>query len=125
MIARLLHLAGIPSLQSEAVVPIKVVNRAMPVFPQQFYAVSVPENQHSNVPVLTVQAESPKGRQLIYTIIQGNNNEEFAVDFNTGKPANDLFGKNNFWKEMRCVFSSSRNFNTSVNVKTKREQLKN
>ncbi|XP_064481302.1 fat-like cadherin-related tumor suppressor homolog isoform X2 [Ornithodoros turicata] len=75
---------GIPSLQSEAVVPIKVVNRAMPVFPQQFYTVSVPENQQPHVPVLTVQADSPKGRQLIYSIVFGNSNEEFAVDFNTG-----------------------------------------
>lgn len=75
---------GTPSLQSEAVVPIKVVNRAMPVFPQQFYTVSIPENHPPHVPVLTVQADSPKGRQLIYTIVSGNVNEEFAVDFNTG-----------------------------------------
>ncbi|KAG0414954.1 hypothetical protein HPB47_007882, partial [Ixodes persulcatus] len=57
---------GIPSLETEAVVPIKVVNRAMPVFPRQFYSVSVPENLPPDVPVITVQADSPKGRQLIY-----------------------------------------------------------
>ncbi|XP_042145867.1 fat-like cadherin-related tumor suppressor homolog isoform X2 [Ixodes scapularis] len=73
---------GIPSLETEAVVPIKVVNRAMPVFPRQFYSVSVPENLPPDVPVITVQADSPKGRQLIYSIVSGNTNEEFAVDFN-------------------------------------------
>lgn len=46
----------------------------------------VPENIELHTPLLVaIQAESPLERKLIYTIIKGNELEEFTVDFNTGK----------------------------------------
>lgn len=57
----------------------------MPVFDKQFYSVSTPEDTplHSPLPV-TIKAESPLGRKLIYSIVAGDPYEEFAVDFSTG-----------------------------------------
>lgn len=75
---------GTPPLSSEALVRIKVVDKSQPVFGQQYYSSSVAENADPLSPVLSVQASSPSGRQLIYSIVSGNEGEEFAVDFNTG-----------------------------------------
>lgn len=58
----------------------------MPVFNKQFYSDTVPENIELHSPLsVAIQAESPLGRKLIYSIVKGNELEEFAVDFNTGK----------------------------------------
>lgn len=58
----------------------------MPVFSKQFYTDSVPENIEHHSPLsIAIQAESPLGRKLIYSIAKGNELEEFAIDFNTGK----------------------------------------
>ncbi len=56
----------------------------MPVFTAQFYAASVSESAEPLAPVLSLQATSPHDRQLIYAIVQGNDAEDFALDFNTG-----------------------------------------
>lgn len=57
----------------------------MPVFSKQFYSDIVPENIELHTPLsVAIQAESPLGRKLIYTIVKGNELEEFSVDFNTG-----------------------------------------
>lgn len=76
---------GSPPLSSEALVRIKVVDKNQPVFGLQYYSAVVSENAESLSPVLSVQASSPSGRQLIYSIVSGNEGEEFAVDFNTGR----------------------------------------
>lgn len=57
----------------------------MPVFKKQFYSDTIPENLelHSTLQ-LSVEAESPLNRKLIYSIARGNELEEFALDFNTG-----------------------------------------
>lgn len=58
----------------------------MPIFNKQFYSDIVPENIELHTPLsVSIQAESPLGRKLIYTIVEGNELEEFTVDFNTGK----------------------------------------
>lgn len=58
----------------------------MPVFTKQFYSEVIPENIELHSPLsLSVQAESPLNRKLIYSIIKGNEMEEFLLDFNTGK----------------------------------------
>lgn len=57
----------------------------MPVFPKQYYNISVAESLHSKSAVLTVLADSPEGRQLIYSIVDGNSHEDFGVNFTTGK----------------------------------------
>jgi protocadherin Fat 1/2/3 len=67
-------------------VHIKVIDRSMPVFDKQFYTDSVSEDVEVHSPLaLSVHAESPMGRKLIYTIEKGNDFEEFALDFNTGE----------------------------------------
>lgn len=64
----------------------------MPQFDKQFYSDTVPENieLHSPLNVL-IQATSPMSRKLIYSIVKGNELEEFAVDFNTGMQEFSLF----------------------------------
>lgn len=65
---------------------IQVIDKSMPVFNKQFYSDNVSENIEIYSPLsLAIQADSPLGRKLIYTIVKGNEMEEFAVDFNTGK----------------------------------------
>jgi protocadherin Fat 1/2/3 len=65
---------------------LQVIDKSMPVFNKQFYSDMVPENIELHSPLsVAIQAESPLGRKLIYTIVKGNELEEFAVDFNTGK----------------------------------------
>ena len=75
---------GSPPLSSSAIVRIKVVDKSMPVFVQQFYYAIITESAEPLAPVLSIQASSPSDRQLIYSIVTGNEDEEFAVDFNTG-----------------------------------------
>lgn len=65
--------------------PIRLINRDMPVFPKQYYNISVAESLRSKSAVLTVLADSPEGRQLIYSIVDGNTHEDFGVNFTTGK----------------------------------------
>ena len=57
----------------------------MPLFDKQYYTVSVMESHPPSVPFLTINAESPHGRQLIYSIVSGNDYEEFFLDFNSGE----------------------------------------
>jgi protocadherin Fat 1/2/3 len=65
---------------------VKVIDKSMPVFDKQFYTDSVLENIELHSPLsVSIQAESPLGRKLIYSIVKGNDFEEFALDFNTGK----------------------------------------
>lgn len=57
----------------------------MPVFSKQFYSNTVLESIELHTPLsINIQADSPLGRKLIYTIVKGNEEEKFAVDFNTG-----------------------------------------
>lgn len=57
----------------------------MPVFKKQFYSETIPENVELHSPLSTsIEAESPLSRKLIYSIVKGNEMEEFALDFNTG-----------------------------------------
>ncbi|XP_054721928.1 LOW QUALITY PROTEIN: fat-like cadherin-related tumor suppressor homolog [Uloborus diversus] len=74
---------GIPPLRSTVDVPIRLINRDMPVFPKQYYNISVSESLHSKSAVLTVLADSPEGRQLIYSIVDGNSHQDFGVNFTT------------------------------------------
>lgn len=57
----------------------------MPVFDKQFYSVIVPENIETMTSLgISLHASSPMKRKLIYTIVDGNENEKFSLDFNTG-----------------------------------------
>ncbi|XP_065345647.1 fat-like cadherin-related tumor suppressor homolog isoform X4 [Cloeon dipterum] len=75
---------GITPCSTEVPLHIKVIDHSMPVFDKQFYTDTVLENIEVLSPLsLNIQAESPMGRKLIYTIEKGNDFEEFALDFNT------------------------------------------
>ena len=76
---------GAVPMSSQVNVSVKVMNKAMPVFEQPFYSVSIPENIQMHAAVTTVEAKSPNGRKLIYSIEKGNIYGEFAVDFSTGE----------------------------------------
>lgn len=65
-------------------IPIHVVDSSSPVFPDQQTEVRIPENMAMHSPVLSIQAVSPKGQKLIYSIFDGDKYGDFAVDFNTG-----------------------------------------
>lgn len=60
----------------------------MPTFSnlgKNWYSDIVPENIELHSPLsIQIQATSPMSRKLIYSIVEGNELEEFAVDFNTG-----------------------------------------
>ncbi|XP_043918442.1 protocadherin Fat 1 [Protopterus annectens] len=71
-------------LSSEVMVPISVVNKAMPVFEKPFYSVEIAENIHLNAPVIHVQANSPEGFKVVYMIMDGDPFSQFAIGFNTG-----------------------------------------
>lgn len=71
--------------KTEVPVNVKVMDRSMPIFDRQFYTVTTPENVELHTPLsVNIQAESPLGRKLIYSIVSGDLYEEFSVDFNTG-----------------------------------------
>ena len=65
-------------------VPIKIMNEATPVFEQQFYTVSISENTPLHSAIITIEASSPTGAKLIYSITNGDIYGEFSVDFSTG-----------------------------------------
>ncbi|KAM9801014.1 protocadherin Fat 3a [Neosynchiropus ocellatus] len=75
---------GQPPLSSSVEVPITVVNKAMPVFEKSFYSLSVNEDVAVHTPVLGVNATSPEGQNVIYTIVDGDPFLQFDVGFDTG-----------------------------------------
>ncbi|XP_031780785.1 fat-like cadherin-related tumor suppressor homolog isoform X4 [Nasonia vitripennis] len=81
---------GISPCSVEISVNVKVIDRSMPVFDKQFYTDSVLESIEVHSPLaLSIQAESPLNRKLIYSITKGNDFEEFALDFNTALDSNN------------------------------------
>ncbi|XP_044311184.1 protocadherin Fat 1 isoform X1 [Varanus komodoensis] len=75
---------GEPSLSAEVTVPITVVNKAMPVFEKAFYSAEIPENIQIHSPVVHVQANSPEGLKVFYSITDGDPYNQFTINFNTG-----------------------------------------
>lgn len=63
-------------------------DKNMPTFSnlgKNWYSDIVPENIELHSPLsVQIQASSPMSRKLIYSIVKGNEMEEFTVDFNTG-----------------------------------------
>ncbi|XP_030767379.1 fat-like cadherin-related tumor suppressor homolog isoform X3 [Sitophilus oryzae] len=75
---------GITPCRTDVTVHIKVIDRSMPVFKKQFYSETIAENVELHSPLsVSIEAESPLSRKLIYSIVKGNEMEEFALDFNT------------------------------------------
>ena len=82
----LVHLfAGYIPLCSEAQVTVSVKNRNTPIFAQQFHAVRVREDVEVGASVLVIEADSPTGKKIIYSISDGNVFNEFDVIFDLGE----------------------------------------
>ncbi|KAM3616889.1 uncharacterized protein V6R79_025517 [Siganus canaliculatus] len=75
---------GYPPLSSTVEFPVTVVNKAMPVFDKSFYSVSVNEDMAVHTPVLGINATSPEGQNIIYTIVDGDPFLQFDIGFDTG-----------------------------------------
>ncbi|XP_017135093.1 fat-like cadherin-related tumor suppressor homolog [Drosophila miranda] len=74
---------AITPCSSEAPIQVKVIDRSMPIFEKQFYSVSVKEDvEMYSVLFVSIEAESPLGRKLIYTI--SSESQSFEIDYNTG-----------------------------------------
>lgn len=77
--------SGTPPLSATVEVPVHVVDTSSPVFETQQKGVRILENTPLHSAVVSVQAASPKGHKLLYSIVQGDRYGDFQVDFNTGK----------------------------------------
>ncbi|KAM9846402.1 protocadherin Fat 3 [Aulostomus maculatus] len=75
---------GYPSLTSEVELPVTIVNKAMPVFDKPFYGVTVREDVAVSVPLLSINATSPEGQSIIFTITDGDPSLQFDIGFETG-----------------------------------------
>ncbi|XP_070553228.1 protocadherin Fat 1-like isoform X2 [Ptychodera flava] len=75
---------GNPKLAAQVLVPISVMNKAMPVFQRAFYTASIKENIQLHTQVIHIQANSSNGRKLIYSITDGDTFNQFSIDHNTG-----------------------------------------
>lgn len=75
---------GHPTLSSSIEFPITVVNKAMPVFDKSFYSVSVNEDVAVHTPILGINATSPEGQNIIYTVVDGDPYLQFDIGFDTG-----------------------------------------
>ncbi|XP_028838817.1 protocadherin Fat 3 isoform X3 [Denticeps clupeoides] len=75
---------GYPSLSTAADVPVTVVNKAMPVFEKPFYGISVTEDIPVLTSILSINATSPEGQNIIYTIVDGDPFLQFDIGFDTG-----------------------------------------
>lgn len=65
---------------------VSVVNRATPVFTQTFYDhIFVSEDAQAHIVVSdAVKASSPDGSDVVYSIEDGDPEQQFDVDFNSG-----------------------------------------
>ncbi|XP_070699525.1 protocadherin Fat 3 [Pempheris klunzingeri] len=76
--------SGFPPLSSEVELPITVVNKAMPVFDKPFYGVTVREDVAVSTSVLCINATSPEGQTIIFTLTDGDPSLQFDIGFDTG-----------------------------------------
>uniref|UniRef100_A0A3Q3ES07 FAT atypical cadherin 3b n=1 Tax=Kryptolebias marmoratus TaxID=37003 RepID=A0A3Q3ES07_KRYMA len=76
--------SGSPRLSSEVELPVTVVNKAMPVFDKPFYGVTVREDLAVSTSVLCMNASSPEGQDIIFTITEGDSYFQFDIGFDTG-----------------------------------------
>ncbi|KAK3099997.1 hypothetical protein FSP39_013258 [Pinctada imbricata] len=75
---------GTPSLTSTVFVNIRIISSSHPVFPTHYYTTTVREDIPPGSPIFSVNATSPIGHKLIYSIASGDPYKEFDVDFNLG-----------------------------------------
>ncbi|CAL4149728.1 unnamed protein product [Meganyctiphanes norvegica] len=75
---------GKPPLKSQAQLIVKVVSAEGPMFSSAVYEATVPEDVVLGTAVVRVEAQNPSGTPLIFTIAEGNVDEEFSLDYKTG-----------------------------------------
>lgn len=75
---------GLPPLSSVVELPVTVVNKAMPVFDKPFYGITVKEDAAVSTSVLCINASSPEGQSIIFTITDGDPSLQFDIGFDTG-----------------------------------------
>lgn len=75
---------GDPTLSSTTEFPISVVNKAMPAFDKSFYSSIVNEDVPVHTPILSINATSPRGQNIFYTIVDGDPVLQFDIGFNSG-----------------------------------------
>ncbi|KAA0703962.1 Protocadherin Fat 3 FAT tumor suppressor -like protein 3 [Triplophysa tibetana] len=75
---------GYSSLFTAVELPVRVVNKAMPVFDKMFYGISVREDIAVSTPILNINATSPQGQNIIYTIVDGEASVQFDIGFDSG-----------------------------------------
>nr|XP_033954155.1 protocadherin Fat 3 [Pseudochaenichthys georgianus] len=75
---------GFPPLSSEVELPVTIVNKAMPVFDKPFYGLTVREDVAVSTSVLCINATSPEGQSIIFTITDGDPSLQFDIGFDTG-----------------------------------------
>ncbi|XP_077448375.1 protocadherin Fat 3 isoform X3 [Stigmatopora argus] len=75
---------GVPCLSSEVELPVSVLNKAMPLFDKPFYGITVPEDVAASTSVLSVNASSPTGQPIIFTLVSGDPSQQFDIGFDTG-----------------------------------------
>ncbi|XP_076064277.1 fat-like cadherin-related tumor suppressor homolog, partial [Oratosquilla oratoria] len=78
-----------PSSSHQRITASRVVDAEGPVFSAAHYIATAPESVARGAAVARVEAASPSGAPLIYTIVAGNTYEEFTLDYTTGVKAPD------------------------------------
>ena len=81
---------------AQSSVKMTIISKSYPVFDHQVYKASVAENSLKGTSVMSLEATSPTGQKLIYSIIEGDRYGDFSVDFNIGEYF--TFIKNNLKK---------------------------
>ncbi|XP_061658390.1 protocadherin Fat 3-like isoform X4 [Syngnathoides biaculeatus] len=75
---------GARCLSSEVELPVSVLNKAMPLFDKPFYGVTVPEDVPVSTSLLSVNASSPTGQPIIFTLAGGDPSLQFDIGYDTG-----------------------------------------
>lgn len=66
------------------------------------YKAFVPENAAEGTPIVRVEAASPSGKPIMYTIVAGNTDELFDLDYSTGKSMNK--STKSFWQLLYLIY---------------------
>jgi hypothetical protein len=77
------YFPGVPTCTSETTVLVKVVSSDQPVFEQQFYETWIPEDAALQSTALALMAHAQNS--ILYSIQGGNDQDEFAIDYQTGR----------------------------------------
>ena len=73
-----------PPRTSTADIHIHITDTSTPLFVEHHVVVSVPENSALFSPIIGLEAVSLPKHRLVYYIADGDANDDFNIDFNTG-----------------------------------------